>query len=247
LHSIKNGLIFLGNSQKFTITTYINPTRIRPMKSNFGHHLKSIAIFNLFGRYSYKLPATGESLDTLSIIYGENGAGKTTLLNLVFHLLSPASNRGHRSKIASTPFSTLEVILIDGTKLTATKDSQLLTGPVLFTIEPPVGRKVQWRFIPGNTEGSLNIEDIPASIDVKKLPPDIRKHVIYTLEKRRFFEEIGKLQINTLLLTADRLLLGDKIEETSKLEIPRDRARSRNQVAEIVRDYRIYVASQKIS
>ena len=217
------------------------------MPTNNRHHVKSIQVTGLFGRYSYRLPASGEQLSDLNIIYGENGAGKTTLLTLVFNLLSPADNQGHRTRIASTPFAHLEVNLVDGTKLTATKDKQLLTGPVLFTISSATRPRIQWRFIPGPSEPKFRAEDLPTSIDPKKLPSDIRKEVIYAIEKRDFFEELGNLKIDAFMLTSDRMLLGDKVSEPERIETQLERARTRSRVADLVREYRVVAVREALS
>ena len=212
-----------------------------------NHHVKSIHVTGLFGRYSYRLPASNEQLSELNIIYGENGAGKTTLLTLVFNLLSPSENQGHKTRIANTPFTHLEVNLVDGTKLTATKDRQLLTGPVLFTIGSPTRPRIQWRFIPGPSELKFRVEDLPATIDPKKLPPDIRKDVIYAIEKRDFFAELSSLKIDTFMLTSDRMLLGDKVPEPDRIETQIERARTRAHVADLVREYRVVAVREALS
>lgn len=204
---------------------------------NAPHHIKSIYVANLFGRYSYQLPAPTENLSELNIIYGENGAGKTTLLNLVFHLLSPSDNRGHRAKIAETPFSLLRVELNDGTLISAIKDAQLLVGPVLFSIKTPNVPSVDWHFTPGQSSGSFRIEDLPSTIDVKKLPTGVRNEVERMLTKRQFFEAIGKLRIVTYMLTSDRILLGDSLEPNENDQ--RIQMRNRSKLAEIVADHRI--------
>ena len=81
------------------------------IKSNM-HHIKSIKVTGLFGRYTYQLPAEGQTLSDLNIVYGENGVGKTTLLTLVFNSLSPATNKGHRHRIADTPLTPSGLSLI---------------------------------------------------------------------------------------------------------------------------------------
>ena len=108
-----------------------------------------MSVTKLFGRYNYTLPASNQFLDDVNILYGENGAGKTTLLSLVFHLLSPAENAGHRNQIYEIPFVQLEVALKDGTRISAKKDPQLLVGPVEFRITGIHQRPVTWRFTPG--------------------------------------------------------------------------------------------------
>jgi energy-coupling factor transporter ATP-binding protein EcfA2 len=216
------------------------------IKSNM-HHIKSIKVTGLFGRYTYQLPAEGQTLSDLNIVYGENGVGKTTLLTLVFNSLSPATNKGHRHRIADTPFKHLEIHLVDGTKITATKDKQLLTGPVLFAITTPDKSKIQWRFIPGPSEPKFPLENLPQSIDPKQLPADIRKDVVYAIEKRDFFVELSKLKVDTFMLTADRILLGDKVQDAERLEAQFDRARNRGRVADLIKEYRVAAVREALS
>lgn len=209
-----------------------------------NHHISSIRVTGLFGRYSYSLPSNKDGLSDLNIIYGENGVGKTTLLNLVFHLLSPSDRRAHRTKISEIPFLSLIVTLHDGTVLTAAKDSQLLTGPVLFTIDAPKSARVKWRFIPGPNEPSFDVKDLPANIDVKKIPADIRKDVMYALEKREFFAAISRLQVNIFLLTSDRLLLADTVEESTRTETRSEIARNRGKISDILFENRIAMLNE---
>ena len=72
--------------------------------------IESIQVKELFGQFSYNLPDKGK-LTNPTILYGDNGVGKSTILAFVFHLLSTARDRGHRSAISDTAFSSLVVKL----------------------------------------------------------------------------------------------------------------------------------------
>jgi energy-coupling factor transporter ATP-binding protein EcfA2 len=80
--------------------------------------ISGIRIQGLFGLYDYCLPESGE-FSNATIFYGDNGVGKSTLLRLVFHLLSPARNKGHRNALYAADFENFEVDLASGIKLTA--------------------------------------------------------------------------------------------------------------------------------
>lgn len=201
------------------------------------HHIKSISVENLFGRYSYSMPAADQTLTELNILYGNNGAGKTTLLNLLFHMLSPSDRREHRTKIADIPFSHLEVTLNDGTTLQAKKDSQLLVGPVHFSISKKGEPKIDWHFSPGSDRGSIKAEDLPSNIDVKKLPASIREDVIRAIAKRDYHKALDNIEVVTYMLTSDRMLMSDSLE--SHEAAARPDARSRNRLAEMVTENRI--------
>src|SRR5438046_1763491 len=90
-----------------------------------GRTIARIEVDELFGRYSYRLPDDERSIDRLSrlfILYGDNGSGKTTLLRLVFDLLSPAGNQGHRARLGKVPFRRLRITLHDGSLVEAVRD-----------------------------------------------------------------------------------------------------------------------------
>ncbi|MEW5714560.1 AAA family ATPase [Pseudomonas sp. SB113] len=82
--------------------------------------ISTICVEKLFGLYAYRLPNEGE-LSSASILYGDNGVGKSTILRLVFHLLSSASDKGHRKALFVAPFESLEVTLSNGVRLEATR------------------------------------------------------------------------------------------------------------------------------
>lgn len=80
--------------------------------------ISSICIEKLFGLYTYVIPDVGE-LSNAAILYGDNGVGKSTLLRLVFHLMSAAHDRGHRTALFKTDFQLLTVTLSSGLRLSA--------------------------------------------------------------------------------------------------------------------------------
>jgi energy-coupling factor transporter ATP-binding protein EcfA2 len=205
------------------------------------HHIKSINISNLFGRYSYTIPNEAEFLTDINILYGLNGSGKTTILRLVFHLLSPSESRGHRTAISQTPFSDLVVTLNDGTVISATKNSQLLIGPVQFSIKLPESQsKIEWNFIPGeHGKTTIRPEDLPPEIDLTKLPKEIRGQIAGALEERKFMQEISKLRVVTYMLSSDRMLQGDSVEESSAGDPRSDNQRLRAKLSDVVLQYRV--------
>lgn len=93
--------------------------------------------------YDVEAPLASDGADTsrLILLHGENGSGKTTLLRLVWHALSSADNRGHRTHLARTPFSTLSIDFTDGRTLLFDKVSGL-TGD--FTVSLNSKSKQEW-------------------------------------------------------------------------------------------------------
>lgn len=212
-----------------------------------SHHIKSISVTRLFGRYTYSLPASGEDLKELNILYGENGAGKTTLLSLVFHLISPAVNKSHKTQIAQTPFQTLTVVLNDGTVLTASKDEQLLIGTTNFNIIEKNGDITSYRFNPRAESIAIDAENLPDNIDVDKLPNEIREDIKLALRKKYYFEKLSTIRISCYMLTSDRILLGDSVEDSRKRESRGDIVRNRTKLSELFIEYRSESVKEALS
>jgi energy-coupling factor transporter ATP-binding protein EcfA2 len=104
-----------------------------------GPLLASMAIRGMFGRYDYEIrvPLTeGGGQSRLLLLYGENGSGKTTLLKLLWHLLSPANNRGHRNAIGRIAFQEFRVMFSDGSALVVLKTDGLV-GSFTITLRQP--------------------------------------------------------------------------------------------------------------
>ncbi len=80
--------------------------------------IKKVVIKKLFGRYDFVIPGDGYMTNP-SILYGDNGVGKSTILSLIFHLLSPAGDRGHRSSIRKIQFCYFEIELSNGFRIVA--------------------------------------------------------------------------------------------------------------------------------
>ena len=111
--------------------------------------IAAIRIQNLFGLYTYRLPQEG-SMPNAAILYGDNGVGKSTILRLAFHLLSAARDRGHRTALYSAPFEKLEVDLVSGITLRATRDEKAVARVLELSILKGSETLAQWMFIPGN-------------------------------------------------------------------------------------------------
>ncbi len=76
-----------------------------------GAFIEYVSVKKLFGHFDYHLDFANRDFasDKLSILYGDNGCGKTTVLQMLYHLLSPIDNRGHKSILAKIVFSEFEV------------------------------------------------------------------------------------------------------------------------------------------
>lgn len=80
--------------------------------------ISSIRVEQLFGLYTYDVPEA-DVLSDAAILYGDNGVGKSTLLRLVFHLLSAAKDRSHRTTLYEADFALLRVALSSGVVVSA--------------------------------------------------------------------------------------------------------------------------------
>lgn len=90
--------------------------------------IRAVSVKKLFGRfnYSFDVPLVDGVPSRLILLHGDNGSGKTTLLRLIWHTLSSADNRGHRTFIARTAFEEFELSLSDQSSLAVTKVDGLL-------------------------------------------------------------------------------------------------------------------------
>jgi energy-coupling factor transporter ATP-binding protein EcfA2 len=104
--------------------------------------ISRVEVSDLFGRYSFDLslgPSEINGYSRIMVLYGDNGSGKTTLLQMLFHLLSPAAGRAHRTFLARTPFRRLHVSFVDGTSLLAERPAEDLVGPYSVTLGTSAG------------------------------------------------------------------------------------------------------------
>ncbi|MEG4421499.1 AAA family ATPase [Microcoleus sp. LAD1_D5] len=188
-----------------------------------------IEIEKLFGKYSYALSkevvSTG-SLSSLFILYGDNGSGKTTILKLLFHLLSPFENRGHRPFIAQIPFAKFAVSLAGGTDIVVSREENDLLGS--FQIEL--------------LEKGKSVSQVKYKINEGRIPQG---------RDGTLLRRLSELQLSVFFLGDDRVLNSDvfESEETELQQLflisenrrmgldPRRFLRTSSQVANIDRDF----------
>lgn len=115
-----------------------------------GVSIKWVRIDELFGLYNYEIPGHKQSLDRTPILYGENGLGKTTILRVLFHLLSPDGNAGHRTALGAIKFRHAEVGLTNSVVVRATRSHDRLEGAMKLEVARGDGNEMlgAWDWYP---------------------------------------------------------------------------------------------------
>lgn len=156
------------------------------MNEPHPYAIVGIEVEGLFGYIDQSLRADEDNRDKitrLAILYGENGTGKTTLLRLAFHLLSPRIDRGHKSRIAITPFKSLGITLLDGTSVRATRD-EARTGDYTFSVKCP-GKKALTHQFEVSSDGSVGPYEFSTNLQRALLD---RASTFFFLRDDRFIE-----------------------------------------------------------
>lgn len=184
--------------------------------------ISTIRIEKLFGLYTYLIPDAGELSDA-AILYGDNGVGKSTLLRLVFHLLSAANNRGHRTALYKTEFQQLDVTLSSGITLSA-RFGEPEPARILILEIAVDGKKIAaWDYHPRDERRFLDDESIYIEVDARG-EHIVRRHIAGRRNKNsegiprgeRAYLEALKLHVPSLfILNADRRLDSDSVADPS--------------------------------
>ena len=168
-----------------------------------------IRVRRLFGQFNYTLDLRRRETQTerLSILYGDNGSGKTTILRLVFHLLSPVDNRGHKTILAQTKFASFEVYLADGSVVRAERPPGRLVGTYELTYEKD-GDVWSQQELKVSEDGSIKMSGTPEESNVQKL-----------------LQHLANLKIEVLFMRDDRSLTSNLDQtKSANLDIPADDA-----------------------
>ncbi len=183
--------------------------------------IRSILIKRLFGQYTYTLPGHGSFSDA-AILYGDNGAGKSTILKLVFHLLSSANNRGHRTALTEVPYQLLEVTLNSGVTLTASRTGSSISGSKIYlTIRQKDNLVAEWYYDSDRPSHSIDaaryhylVERQVRGLEIKGFSPENEE----SLEdgQTNYIQAISRLAPNMFYLSADRRLESDTLKEGSE-------------------------------
>jgi ABC-type cobalamin/Fe3+-siderophores transport system ATPase subunit len=188
--------------------------------------INAVEVDDLFGRYSYRIhrPKNKGRDSRLLLLHGDNGSGKTTILRMLWNLLSPANDRGHRSFLAKTPFRRFLVALSDGVVIEVTRASEKLVGTysvrlkregkidllVTFTananLRVPSSNPAQRAWAQAFSEADLE-QLLAGKTDVtQSILGDVSLNDLAEME---FLEFLSEMKINPLFLADDRILYSD--------------------------------------
>jgi energy-coupling factor transporter ATP-binding protein EcfA2 len=160
------------------------------LKTNSSLYISRIIVEQLFGQYSYDLHSLDTDFSKLLILYGDNGSGKTTILKCLFHLLSPAKNKSHRSELARVPFRRFSAKLGDDVEVAAERPEGNLVG----SFEMRIVRQ-------GQVVASAQFKADPSTL---KLVPEKKPNL-----RRPLLEELASLGLKLHLLSDDRKIVTD--------------------------------------
>jgi ABC-type dipeptide/oligopeptide/nickel transport system ATPase component len=208
--------------------------------------LTKIEIENLHGVFTYSLSMEGPAFQDTAILYGENGSGKTTLLRLVFHMLSAAGNRGHRTYIRKIPFKKLLLELSNGTVLSATREGDNVHSPIQYEITMPDGESVIYRHIPDDLRERLTADVIShgnqhqVSLNSiswvrKAFSDDLQKkyqHIFRDSDEaaqKRYLETLAKVAPQTYYISTERQIQSDQLENNDE-QVSRQRVETRGEL-----------------
>jgi energy-coupling factor transporter ATP-binding protein EcfA2 len=223
-----------------------------------GRSIAAILVRELHGKFTYNLdvapigpsqdfegapPVASVTDDRLTLLFGTNGTGKTSLLRLLFHALSPAGDRGHRSALRRMRFREFLVRLTDSSYVRYLRDGQEDRGG--FTAEVRIGPhsepiKEQFflrdqlsfskeqleRYVTYHTTGLGDVDPGQVSWDMTTL--EAQYALLGKSEPNLFLGGLRELGVNPVFLEDSRVITSDVLDES---DARRMRARRAAQIA----------------
>jgi energy-coupling factor transporter ATP-binding protein EcfA2 len=169
--------------------------------------------------------ATGDLItineERLTLLYGPNGSGKTTLLRTLFHALSPADDRGHRTALFETPFERLDISFSDAGHISYHRQPDRLIGPYTAEIRRQGAETIRWDYTrsagrwttAGNRLYGYPAEafEVPAYVpQLPDMPISIPQRTVTPEE--RFIQALVDLSVTPVFLGDSRAITSDALE-----------------------------------
>lgn len=153
--------------------------------------IRTVRVKRLFGHLDYTLDFTSNTscLDRLVILYGDNGCGKTTILNLLFHLLSPVDNKGHKSAVSRVKFEALELTLSNGLVISACRPRGEVFGNLSLAITRE-GQTLVSVTLLAQEDGTVSMPDNEGIGAFLKALSSIQLEILFMRDSRRFTSSI---------------------------------------------------------
>lgn len=211
--------------------------------------ISSFSIDGLNGLFHYQDCSAPGSLSDLMILYGDNGSGKTTILNLIFHLLSPQSGRGHLNAIARVPFKSLKVNLSDNTCVSAERTGNPTGFPIIFRIARQGAKATEYIFIPEDMRNAVIQEFMERELSRQKQGQDYKKRQNWERfyktselispfsftgpdddKHKKYISVLQEINLKVYLMSTDRRIRCDSIAEVAEVRQSSDRARARDDI-----------------
>jgi len=146
----------------------------------------AIEVRDLFGYLSYDIGSRRLSkASDMLILYGDNGSGKTSILRLLFYLLSPVGQRGHKTEVARIAFSRFSVFFDTGIEVSAVRPKGETSGSYKVTISSGSTVRHQFDFA-AQPDGAIRVPSAQAK------------------ELDSFFNGLARLGIALFFLKDDR-------------------------------------------
>lgn len=198
--------------------------------------LRSVRIQALHGKFTYEIdlgaagsdPTAASRVDLftvsenrLTLLYGNNGTGKTSLLRTLFHALSSAPKRGHRSSLLGTQFQRLDVELIDGSRVSYVRPNGEMSGGFRAEVQVREDEPVEWDF-KLNRQKDTEAPTVGSLVSI--FEPGAGEE---SSPEQRFLEALSSLEINPVLLGDSRSVTADVLED----EMVRGRAKVEEMLA----------------
>lgn len=192
--------------------------------------ISSIKIIGLFGKFNYDI-SVEDRVENLTILYGDNGVGKSTILKLVFDVLSPANDRGHRTSLLKTKFENILIILRNGFSVEVARRPEIGNGAIRLRTKKNTETITEWIHSERNSrtfpegldleydlfEEGIAFDDSAEMFRIFQARGNRTKRKPDTVKRgsEPFLAHLSKICPKLYFLNADRKLVSDEVPNGS--------------------------------